>query len=80
MKLERIIASSCRQKILLALSETKTMNITSLVRAINSTYNLVNPNLVMLEREGIIKIANLGRMRMISLNIHSKRTLALMKA
>ena len=56
------------------------MNITSLVRAINSTYNLVNPNLMMLEKEGIIKTSYLGRMRMISLNIDNKKTLILMKA
>ena len=80
LDLDRIIASSCRQKILLALSKTRSMNVTGLVRTINSTYNLVNPNLVMLEKEGIIEIAHVGRMKIINLNTHSKKTLALMKA
>ena len=80
MNLDRIIASSCRQKILLALSKTRSMNVTGLVRTINSTYNLVNPNLVMLEKEGIIEIAHVGRMKIINLNTRSQKTLALMKA
>jgi hypothetical protein len=45
MRLEQIIASSCRQKMLLALAKVKETHVTQLVRMINSTYNEVRRNL-----------------------------------
>jgi DNA-binding transcriptional ArsR family regulator len=80
LKLKQLIASSCRQKILLALSKTKQTYVTNLVRIINSTYNQVNRNLQILEQEGIIKTKHYGRMRMIELNTENPRTQALLKA
>lgn len=80
MELEQIIASSCRQKILLALSKVKTTHVTNLVRIINSTYNQVNQNLVILEREGIIKTKHYGHLRMVELEMENPKTQAILKA
>lgn len=80
MRLEQITASSCRQKMLLALSKTKRTNVTNLVRIINSTYNQVNRNLQILEKEGIVETKRYGRMKIIELKIENPRTQALLKA
>lgn len=80
MKLEQVIASSCRQKILLALSKTQQTYITNLVRTINSTYNQVNRNVQILEKEGIIKTKYYGRLRMIELDRKNPKTQTLLKA
>ncbi len=80
MKLEQIIASSCRQKILLALSSVKKTHVTNLVRLTNSTYNQVRQNLDIMEKEGIIKIQNHGNMKIIELDFSSPKTEKLLKA
>ena len=80
MKLQQIIASTCRQKILVALSETKETHVTKLVRDINSTYNQVDRNLRILELEGIIKIVRYGHVRAIELKRENPRTMRLLKA
>lgn len=80
MKLEQLIASSCRQKILLALSSTKGTHVTNLVRIINSTYNQVNRNLLILEDEGIIKTKRYGHLKIVELEKENPRTEALLKA
>ena len=80
MKLEQVIASSCRQKILIALSRTKRTHVTNLVRIINSTYNQVNRNLQILEKEGIIRTTHYGHIKMIELHIENPKTQALLKA
>jgi DeoR/GlpR family transcriptional regulator of sugar metabolism len=80
LKLQQLIASSCRQKILLALSTTGKTHVTNLVRIINSTYNQVNCNLQILEEEGIIKIKHYGHMKMIELEKENPKTQALLKA
>ena len=80
MRLEQLIASSCRQKILLALSKIKRTHVTNLVRITNSTYNQVNRNLAILEKEGVIKTKRYGRMRIIELKIENPKTQALLKA
>ena len=80
MRLEQIIASSCRQKILIALSKNKQTHVTNLVRIINSTYNQVDRNLRILEREDIIKTVRYGHVRIIGLNLENPRTLMLLKA
>jgi DNA-binding transcriptional ArsR family regulator len=80
MRLEQIIASSCRQKMLLALAKVRKTHVTQLVRMINSTYNQVNRNLVILENEKIIKTERLGYLRIVELNRENPKTLALLKA
>jgi len=80
LKLEQIIASSCRQKILLALSKTKTTHVTNLVRIINSTYNQVDRNLRILANEGIIKNRCYRHVRMIELVTENPKTQAILKA
>jgi DNA-binding transcriptional ArsR family regulator len=80
VKLQQIIASSCRQKILLALLKTKRTHITNLVRMINSTYNEVNRNLEILEKEEIIDIRFYGRMRMVELRVNNPRTQIILQA
>jgi predicted transcriptional regulator len=51
-----------------------------LVRRINSTYNQVERNLRILEKEGIITIQHRERLRMIKLNHESLKTKKLIKA
>lgn len=80
MRLTRIIASSCRQRMLLALAKVKKTHMTQLVRMINSTYNEVNRNLTILQEEGIIRTKRLGRLKVIELQIDNPKTLALLKA
>jgi DNA-binding transcriptional ArsR family regulator len=80
VKLQQVIASSCRQKILVSLSRNKETYITKLVRDINSTYNQVDRNLRILEMEGIVKIERYGHMRAIKLNRESSKTIDLLKA
>jgi DeoR/GlpR family transcriptional regulator of sugar metabolism len=80
LKLEQIIASSCRQKILLALSKIGKTHVTNLVRIINSTYNHVNRNLQILEKEGIIISKHYGHVRMIELEMDNPKTQVILKA
>jgi predicted transcriptional regulator len=51
-----------------------------LVRKVNSTYNQVNSNLQILQKEGIIFDEHFGRMRVIRLNKEDQRTLLLLQA
>jgi predicted transcriptional regulator len=80
LKLKQVIASSCRQKILLALSNVKSTYITNLVRITNSTYNQVDRNVVILEREGIVKIRKVGRLRIIELQAENPKAQTILKA
>lgn len=78
--LGRLLASPCRQKILQVLSKVGQTRVTDLVRMVNSTYNKVNRNLHILERQGIIKNKYYGRIRMIRLNRDNSKTEAILKA
>ena len=78
--MEQIIASLCRQKILLALSRVKKTHVTNLVRITNSTYNQVRRNIDIMEKEGMIKIQNYGNMKMIELDFSNPKTVKLLKA
>lgn len=79
MDLGRLIASTCRQRIVEALSEVRQTHITDLVRRINSTYGQVNRNLQILEHEGIVTIQYYGRLRIIKLNRENPKTITLLK-
>jgi len=61
------------------LSEKKAITMMKLVRIVNSTYNEVDRNLRILEREGIVTQQHVGRKRIISLNLKNERTLVLLK-
>jgi hypothetical protein len=50
-----------------------------LVRIVNSTYNEVDRNLRILEREGIVTQRYARHKRVISLNFENERTLVLLK-
>ena len=80
MKLEQIIASRCRQKMLLALSKVKRVHVTGLVRMINSTYNQVKRNLEILEEEEVVKTTHYANMIMIELCIDNPKTIKLLEA
>ncbi len=80
MKLEQIIASSCRQRILMAMSKVKKTHITNLVRLTNSTYNDVRRNVGILEKEGIVRIQSCGNLKMIELDFSNPKTVKLLKA
>jgi Predicted transcriptional regulator len=80
LNLKKLLASTCRQKILEALSKPGGMNIMAVVRKINSTYNETNRNLKILEQEGIIHSEVYGRVRYIKLNRENPRTTLLLQA
>ncbi len=80
MNLKKLLASTCRQKILEALSKSQGMNVMAVVRKINSTYNETNRNLKILEQEGIIFSEFYGRVRYIKLNRENQRTTLLLQA
>jgi predicted transcriptional regulator len=80
LKLSQIFASAGRQNILRVLSITKEIGITKLVKKTNSTYNEVNRNLHILEREGIIKFNRFERRCNISLNCENAKTERLLHA
>ena len=52
----------------------------ALVRKVNSTYNQVNSNLHILQKEGIVFDEHFGRMRVIRLNKENSRTRLLLQA
>ena len=79
MDLGRLIASTCRQKILEALSTVGQTHVTDLVRRINSTYGQVNRNLQILEHEGIVNIQFYGRLRIVKLNRENPKTVTLLR-
>jgi predicted transcriptional regulator len=80
MDSEVILSSSCRRRTLRVLSRTGRLNVMELVRKVNSTYNQVNSNLQILQREGIIFDENFGRMRVIRLNRENPKTGLLLQA
>ena len=80
MDLETLMASSCRRRILRALSRAGRTNVMELVRKVNSTYNQVNSNLHILQKEGIVFDEHFGRMRVIRLNKENSRTRLLLQA
>ena len=79
MDLETLMSSSCRRKILKTLLRSKRINVMELVRKVNSTYNEVDRNLRILEREAIITQRHAGHKRKIRLNLENERTLVLLK-
>jgi hypothetical protein len=51
-----------------------------LVREVNSTYNQINANLLILRQEGIIEEKRYGHLRMIRLNRENPKTTLLLQA
>jgi len=80
MDLEMLLASSCRRRILRVLSSGGRTNVMDLVRRVNSTYNQVNANLLILQKEGIILDEHFGRMRVIRLDRENSKTTLLLQA
>jgi predicted transcriptional regulator len=74
------MASSCRRRIIQVLLSIGQTNVMELVRRVNSTYNQVNSNLQILNKEEIIFDEHLGRMRVIKLNKENPKTLLLLQA
>ena len=74
------MASSCRRRILRAVSRAGRTNVMELVPKVNSTYNQVNSNLHILQKEGIVFDEHFGRMRVIRLNKENSRTRLLLQA
>lgn len=85
LDLKKVFASSLRQKILKELSETREIQVMRLVSRVNSTYNELNRNLAILEKEGIIlndyrvKVRH-GKIRVIMLNRDNPKTKILLQA
>jgi DNA-binding transcriptional ArsR family regulator len=79
LDLGRLVASSCRQKIMATLASVGQTHMMDLVRKVNSTYTQVDRNLKILQKEGIIEIKYYGRMRMIKLNRENPKTEVILK-
>lgn len=80
LKLEKLLASTCKQKILLCLAKVKKTHITNLVRLTDSTYNQIIRNVEILHREGIVDIYYFGSLKIIELQCTNPRTVKLLKA
>ena len=85
MDLRKVLASTLRQNILKVLSQTREIRVMKLVGAVNSTYNELNRNLEILEKEGIITDTYLvkvkhGKIRVIRLNRDNPKTRILLQA
>jgi hypothetical protein len=80
LNLKKLLASTCRQKILETLSKSQGINVMGVVRKINSTYNETNRSLKILEQEGIIHSEFYGRVRYIKLNRENSKTALLLQA
>jgi hypothetical protein len=80
LNLEKLISSSCRRKIIESLWKVDSFTIMQLIRKINSTYNQVNSNLLILTSEEIITEEHLGRLRIIRLNRKNPKTTILLQA
>jgi hypothetical protein len=84
MDLKKLLASTLRQKIIKTLSEHREMQVMRLVSATDSTYNELNRNLQILEKEDIItneypvKVRH-GKVRVIRLNKDNPKTQVLLK-
>ena len=79
MDLKKLLASSCRRKILKELEDLNEVNIMALVSKINSTYNEVNRNLNIFEQEDIIINKRHRQLRTIKLNQKNSKTKLLIK-
>jgi predicted transcriptional regulator len=80
LELDRILASSCRTRIIRFLHKNSHVHVMQLIRKANSTYNQVNLNLQILREEGIIFDEYFGRTRVIRLNKENPRTTLLLQA
>jgi len=80
MDLESVLSSSCRRKILKVLTENGPTNVMLLIQKVNSKYPQVNAELQILQKEQIIIDKQAGRMRIISLNKESPKTIVLLQA
>jgi hypothetical protein len=85
LNLSKVLASSLRQNILRELSKTREIQVMKLVSRVNSTYNDVNRNLLILAKEDIIvdeyrvKVKH-GKVRVIRLNKENPKTKLLLAA
>lgn len=83
MDLRKVLASSLRQNILKVLSQQREIQVMKLVSSVGSTYNELNRNLSILEKEGIIineyrmKVRH-GKVRVIRLNKDNPKTAVLL--
>jgi predicted transcriptional regulator len=81
--LRKVLASSLRQNILKVLSEKREIQVMKLVGCVGSTYNELNRNLLLLEKEDIIineyrvKVRH-GKVRVIRLNKDNPKTAVLL--
>jgi len=79
MNLNLILRSTCRRKILKALSKKQELCMMKLVRKVNSTYNEVDRNLHILISDGLVAQRYLGRKRIVHLNFENKKTFVVLK-
>ena len=83
MDLRKVLASSLRQNILKVLSQQREIQVMKLVSSVGSTYNELNRNLSILEKEGLIineyrvKVRH-GKVRVIRLNKDNPKTAVLL--
>jgi predicted transcriptional regulator len=83
--LRLLLASSVRQKILKVLAEKHELQVMKLASNVGTTYNELNRNLIILEKEGIIineyrvKVRR-GKVRVLRLNKDNPKTEVLISA
>lgn len=84
MDLRVVLASSVRQKILKVLAQKHELQVMKLASTVGTTYNELNRNLLILEKEGIIineyrvKVRR-GKVRVLRLNRENPKTDVLIK-
>jgi hypothetical protein len=80
LDLDRVLASSCRTRIVRVLYKKGHVHVMRLVHQANSTFNEVNSHLRILQEEGLIFDEHFGRSRVTRLNLENPRTLILLEA
>jgi len=85
MDLEEIYSSKIRQRIIEALTQSSCLSVTKLNRITGGSFSGLNPHLLLLEKEGIIKseyqkLPKQPKTRMIRLLKNNQRTQKLIKA
>ena len=77
MRLEHVLSSKPRLKILVMLVQLGELNVSEIARRLGTNYDATSRHLKILEDEGILQRKTFGRIRLYRLNEHSVKTKAL---
>lgn len=76
MKVENVLSSRLRMKILKVLMQVGELNVSDIARRLRANYKTTDKHLRVLEDEGIVKHKVFGRIRLYRLNKSSPKTKA----